>query len=86
MSQSESIAAIRARVEAARNRPHDYIAHLARDVIFLLVELEAAQDRIADAWDEGFQKACDETLSGFAPDGPTDEQNPYRIHEREEGL
>jgi hypothetical protein len=31
----------------------------------------------ADAWDEGFQAATDETPTGYAP-GWSDEDNPYR--------
>lgn len=33
---------------------------------------------LAEAWAEGWQDACDETLTQHAPDGPTDDRNPYR--------
>lgn len=34
-------------------------------------------DLLSHVWAEGFQDAADETLAGYAPNGPTDERNPY---------
>lgn len=36
------------------------------------------REQLAQAWDEGYQSACDETPMDFTPDGPSEEQNPYR--------
>ena len=46
-------------------------AHLAQVLL-------AAIPTPAQAWDEGYQAACDETPMDATPDGPDDRRNPYR--------